>query len=429
MPADESNVTGGTKLVANTALDLHALIAERRINSVYQPIVDLGDRSVVGYEALARGPKGTALEMPTNLFAEAARAGLTGELDRFCRKRAIEGALAGSVLPPLSLFINIEPSTLRGTDPLLTHLPEIGAGRLRVIAEFTERALAARPAEAVAAVQWLRRRGCGIALDDLGTDPRSLALLPFLSPDVVKLDMSLLQERVTSRDTAHVVMAVGAEAERRGTQILAEGIETEEHYLRAQAMGATLGQGFLFGHPGQLPQPMPPPRPVAVPFRDKPTAPGETPFHRVAGERQLRRGDKRLLLALSRQLETEAEVLGQETVVLSTFQDVRFFPEQTRRRYERLGESAALVGVLGLGIPPHAAANVRGANLAAADPLRGEWNVIVISPSFAGAFVARDLGDTGPDLDRRFDFFLTYDRELVRSAAIPLLSRILPDEV
>ena len=133
---------------------------------------------------------------PTALFGEAARAGLVGELDRLCRDRAIEGALSGSLVPPLSLFMNIEPSTLRSSDPLLTHLPEIGAGRLRVIAEFTERALASRPAEAVAAVQWLRRRGCGIALDDVGTDPRSLALLPFLSPDVVKLDMSLVQQAV-----------------------------------------------------------------------------------------------------------------------------------------------------------------------------------------------------------------------------------------
>ena len=416
-------------MAAATGLDLHALIADSRIRSVYQPIVDLADHSVVGYEALARGPRGTALETPSRLFEEAAHAGLTGDLDRLCRKRAIEGALAGAVLPPLTLFINIEPSTLRGTDPLLTHLPEIGAGRLRVIAEFTERALASRPAEAVAAVQWLRRRGCGIALDDLGTDPRSLALLPFLSPDVVKLDMALLQERRPTRETAHVVMAVGAEAERRGTAILAEGIETEEHLMRARAMGATLGQGWLFGHPGELPIPMPPPRPVAVPFRDKPGSPGETPFHRVAGERELRRGEKRLLLALSRQLETQAETLGEETVVLSTFQDVRFFSEQTRRRYERIGRTSALVGALGLGIPPHPAPGVRGAHLDAADPLRGEWDVIVISPSFAGAFVARDLGDTGPDAKRRFDFFLTYDRELVRRAAVPLLARILPDEV
>jgi EAL domain-containing protein (putative c-di-GMP-specific phosphodiesterase class I) len=422
-------VTAQPSLITSRSLDVQTVIAEGLVHSVYQPIVDLSDNSVVGYEALARGPAGTELESPRVLFEAASQLGLTGELDRLCRERAIEGALAGALVPPLSLFINLEPATLRQEDPLLTHLPEIGAGRIRVMAEFTERELAARPAEAVAAVQWLRRRGCGIALDDVGTDPRSLALLPFLSPDVVKLDMSLLHEPRPTSETAHIVMAVGAEAERRGTAVLAEGIENEEHLLRAYSMGATLGQGWLFGHPAKLPEPMPPPRPAAIPFRAKFNPNNKTPFALVAGERELRRGDKRLLMALSRQLETQAETLGEETVVLSTFQDVHFFTEQTRRRYMRLGDTAALVGALGMGMPPEPAPGVRGADLDRTDPLRGEWDVIVISPSFAGAFVARDLGDSGPDADRRFDFYVTYDRALVRSAALPLLARILPSDV
>ena len=57
----------------------------------------------------------------------------------------------------------------------------------------------------------------------------------------------------------------------------------------------------------------------------------------------------------------------------------------------------------------------------------GEWNVTVIAPHFAGAFVARDLGDTdGPDMERRFDFCLTYDRDLAIEAARGLLARIAP---
>jgi EAL domain-containing protein (putative c-di-GMP-specific phosphodiesterase class I) len=426
--ADCPIVSSQGATIAAARVDVRSVVAEGRIKSVYQPIVDLADGSVVGYEALARGPAGTPLERPRTLFQDAADMGLVGELDRLCRERAIEGALAGGLVPPLSLFINLEPVTLRREDPLLTHLPEIGAGRIRVIAEFTERDIATRPAEAVAAVQWLRRRGCGIALDDVGTDPRSLALLPFLSPDVVKLDMSLLHEPRASRETAHIVMAVGAEAERRGTAVLAEGIETEEHLQRAYAMGATLGQGWLFGHPEDLPGKIPQPRPAAIPFRAKFSPNDKTPFECVAGERELRRGDKRLLMAMSRQLEAEAETLGQETVVLSSFQDVRYFSEATRDRYMRLGRSAALVGALGMGMPPEPAESVRGADLDRTDPLRGEWNVIVISPSFAGAFVARDLGDTGPDDERRFDFYVTYDRTLVRAAALPLLARILPQQ-
>ena len=407
--------------------DIRSTIAAGRIRCVYQPILDLGDYSVVGYEALARGPVGTELESPDALFGRAARAGLSSQLDQLCRDRAIEGALRGGLVPPLSLFINIEPAALRVPDPLLTHLPEIGAGQIRVIAEFTERALAARPAEVIAAVQWLRQRGCGIALDDVGIDPRSLALLPFLAPDVVKLDLALVQQRLPTPDTAHVVMAVGAEAERRGTAVLVEGIETEEQLLRARAMGATLGQGRLFGAPEELPKEIPAPRPAAVAFLDTAIQIEQTPFERVANQREPRQGEKRLLVALSRQLEAQAETLGEETVVLSTFQDARFFTPATRRRYEGLGRTAALVGALGMGMPPGPAEGVRGADLDRADPLRREWSVIVISPSFAGAFVARDRGDAGVDEKRSFDFFVTYDRSLVRSAAIPLMARILPD--
>jgi hypothetical protein len=296
-----------------------------------------------------------------------------------------------------------------------------------VIAEFTERALAARPAEILHAVDWLRAHGCGVALDDVGLDRRSLALLPFLSPDVVKLDMSLIQQRRTTIETAQIVNAVAAEAERSGILIVAEGIETEEHLLRAEAMGATLGQGWYFGRPGDLPQHGPDDEtPQAIHFHGRQTPRASTPFERVARQRDLRRGDKRLLLALSQQLEAEAEALGGETVVLSTFQEAVFFTEATRRRYIALGEQAGIVGVLGVGLEDEPAPGVRGAALHPADPLRGEWDVIVVSPRFCGAFVARDLGDDGADMARRFEFFVTYDRELVHSAAIPLMSRILP---
>ena len=69
---------------------------------------------------------------------------------------------------------------------------------------------------------------------------------------------------------------------------------------------------------------------------------------------------------------------------------------------------------------------MRGADLDPDDGLRDEWNVIVISLHFSGAFVAHNLGDGGPDADRRFDYFLTYDRELVSDSATRLLQRIVP---
>ena len=69
---------------------------------------------------------------------------------------------------------------------------------------------------------------------------------------------------------------------------------------------------------------------------------------------------------------------------------------------------------------------MRGGALDAVDPLGEEWSVIVLSPHFAAAFVARDLGDDGPDDARRFDFAMTYDRDVVAAAASALVTRIVP---
>ncbi len=69
---------------------------------------------------------------------------------------------------------------------------------------------------------------------------------------------------------------------------------------------------------------------------------------------------------------------------------------------------------------------VRGAQLDPDDPVRGEWDLVVVAPHFSAALLARDLGDTGPDLERTFEFGLTYERETVVAAANALLSRVVP---
>ena len=345
---------------AGPAGALRRVLAAGGLRAVYQPIVDLDTQLPVAHEALARGPQGSPLESPAALFGQAAAGGLVAELDRAARDAAVAGALAAGLRPPHTLFINVEPSAVGGPDPLLCD----EAADLRVVVELTERALAERPAEVLAAVTWLRERGCGIALDDVGIDERSLALMPFLAPDVIKLDMSLIQERRPSRTTARVLNAVAAEAERSGAVLLAEGIETEAHLARARAVGATLGQGWYFGRPGELPaDPAAPP--AAVPIRPPTAEHALTPFDLIADRRRLRRGDKRLLLALSRQLENEALGLGGEAVVLATFQDARFFTTASRAKYERMAEHAALVGALGHGLESEPAPCVRGADLLA----------------------------------------------------------------
>jgi hypothetical protein len=192
-------------------------------------------------------------------------------------------------------------------------------------------------------------------------------------------------------------------------------------------MGARFGQGWLFGKPGPLPaQPASRPGGMYVTPRRAHEPTGVTPFQIVSDRRQELIGDKQILLERSRQLEAEAGDLGAEGVLLSTFQDMSFFTPATAARYRELASRLAFVGAFGVGMPEEPVAGVRGGTIEEAEPLRGEWNVIVLGPHFAGAFVAADLGDDGPDPERRFDFCMTYDRNLVVDAARALMARIVP---
>src|SRR6185369_5085653 len=109
--------------------------------------------------------------------------------------------------------------------------------RLRVVTEFPERALTGDPGRLLAAVASCRSAGGGVALDDVGADPRSLAMLTLVHPDVVKLGPQLVREPAGDR-AAHLVNAAIAYAERSGATLLAEGIETEAHLATARSAGA-----------------------------------------------------------------------------------------------------------------------------------------------------------------------------------------------
>jgi EAL domain-containing protein (putative c-di-GMP-specific phosphodiesterase class I) len=400
------------------------LVDRQAVRSAYQPLVDLYTGETVGYEALARGPRGSRLERPDVLFDAARAAGIEGEVEWECQRAALQGALDAGLAPGQALFVNLEPRLLRADRPEhLSRLYEAALERSAVFAEITERSLTDRPAELLASVEHLRRQGVGIALDDVGADPRSLALMPLLAPEVIKLDLRLVQENPSSQ-VAEIVHAVSAEAERTGALVLAEGIETEDHRQSALALGARYGQGWLFGRPGEL-------RPSRQAISNAIPRPShassvrhDSPFEAVAAQRSVRRGNKRLLLALSLQIEAQASSLGSSAVVLSTFQEARYFTSVTGARYSALASGAALVGALGVGLSESPAPGVRGVALEHVDPLRGEWDLTVIAPHFAMAFVARELGDCGADMERRFDFVTTYDRDLAIVAARAMMSRV-----
>lgn len=422
--------TGDSMLDDGPGLLLDGILSRGGISPVFQPIVDLDSGAVVAYEALARGPEGP-LQSPAALFDAAREADRLAELDEACRAAAFRAAVAQRIFDPVPVFVNVEPSVLDSAplDDLLA-IAEDAPGRLRVVLEITERALATRPAELLATVERVRALGWGIALDDVGAEAASLAFMPLLRPDVVKLDLSLVQRRPTPA-VAEIMNAVNAYAERSGALLLAEGIEDDEHLAMARGLGAGLGQGWLFGRPAAEVAPA-----VGSAGLDLGggTAPDRrtvvSPFACLPSGTRLRRAPKRLLVEISKQLEREAMRLGESCVVASTFQHRHHFTPATAQRYRDL---VARVGfVCGLGadltheVVETSVPGLRAADLAPDDPVRGEWDVVVVSPHFSAALLARDLGETGPDMDRTFEYALTYRRDAVVDAAHGLLSRVAP---
>ncbi len=404
---------------------MRAAVEVPAVHSVYQPIVDLRTGDVLAYEALGRGPVGSALESPAALFAAARQQGSVVELDFACQAAAMRGALERGLPSSIPLFVNAEPAGLCAPWPApLREVHERAQKRLQVVIEITERALVGNPAGLFAAVRRIREAGWGVALDDVGAEPASLALMPFIDPDVIKLDLRLIQNN-TNAEIATIINAVIAQAERTGAIVLAEGIETEEHRDRALAMGATLGQGWLLGRPGALPAQH---TIIAhdLPFSRAPHISPVTPFEMIRHVRPVRTASKGMLLALSHHLERHALTASAAPVLLSAFEDAVHFTPATAIRYETLARRCAFVAALGAGMSATTVAGVRGADLAADDLLAGEWVVTVVGPHFSGALIAKDLGDTGADRDRRFNVAITYDRDLVLDAARSLFDRITP---
>jgi EAL domain-containing protein (putative c-di-GMP-specific phosphodiesterase class I) len=401
----------------------NTVLAARAIHCVYQPIVSLADQEVAGYEALARGPAGTTWSTPEAMVGYAARVGRLPELDWICRAAACRGALAASFPSDLPLFVNVEPASSRIPCPDdLLPIIQRGCDEFKIVAEVTERSVASDPAGLLAAIEELRGQSNRIALDDVGFNSASQVMMSLVRPDVIELDRSIVQGASAAPGSA-VVDAVLAEAERTGAVILAEGIETGAHLAAAKSMGATLGQGWLFGRPAALPREFPRAS-SELPQLVGPPLTATTPFRVAEKSENSRYATRDVMEALSRELEEIGIKADEPTALLTTFQHVRFFNGATRRRYGEMADEGIFTAAFAEGMPPRPTPRVRGCALPADDPLVGEWNVIVIGSQFAGGVFARIATTDGDEV--QFELITSRDRNVVLAAARPLLQRLQP---
>ena len=404
-----------------TAID--AILAAGSIQTLFQPIVHLDTRAVVGFEALTRGPAGSELESPVDLLAAATRAGRLGELDWLCRTRAMHVAARSNLHPSLSWFVNVEPAGLEMDCPL--HLrPDLDRARtdVRVVLELVEREIEGHVTRMLRATDLARRDAWGVALDHVGGETGSLALLPFLQPDVVKLDMSLVRNAPDPK-TAEITAAARAYAERSSAVVLAEGIETRQQEDRARTFGATYGQGYLYGPPAPLPATLPPPR-IPIPLRQRPElADGRTPFETVSAGSQPRRARLSDLAHILTHLTRHCTYGYDSAVLLSLFGSEAHYATHRAVLETASGLNAFTVALIRDGLSHRDDPRHHVAPLPQHSPMDRELAMIVVTPHYSGALVVRELDDTldTSNMDRLVDFCNVHDRNAVITAARALL--------
>jgi EAL domain-containing protein (putative c-di-GMP-specific phosphodiesterase class I) len=215
------------------------------IDIEFQPVFDLADCRIVSLEALARFWT-EPMRSPSAWFAEANEVGLGVELELAAIKSALRRI--DDFPPDVALALNVSPTTAldRRFCELLLDLAD------RVVIEITEHAQVDDYEELQRALAPLRQRGAKVAIDDVGAGFANLRHILRLSPDIVKLDLSLTQE--IARDPAREALATSLVgfAEGVGASIVAEGISSDEELALLRALGVSYGQGFYLARPSPL---------------------------------------------------------------------------------------------------------------------------------------------------------------------------------
>ena len=396
---------------ADTEAAFGGLVVEAELAPIHR--LDTGALSAV--ELQLRGPEGSSLHDATAL-SEAARAmHQKSVLDRIKWQSA--GRHAGSTVPHL---ITVDLDSLDELDAL---------GDRRepsTIALITEQALIASPARTLRTIAVARTAGMLIAVDGVGARAQALALLPLVEPDVIITSPTLIA-RAADASTARIAHAVAAYIESGNAVVIAQGIDSELHRRRALGLAAEYGMGRLYSAPVSIraaTQSDSEIEPLSLrPRTGVPNGPDATPFALASEGRRRTRSFKRLLVSMSKLLETNAVGAGPETIVLGTFQSAEHFTPTSRTRWAQLAEQVAYTGVYGVGIDPYVDSAVHHAPLDPDDPIVDEWNVVVLGPHFACVLAALDMHTEAADLDREFHYVLSYDRGTVIRCAHSILAR------
>jgi len=227
------------------------VLENKRISTVFQPIVSLSDGSVYGYEALSRGPQNTDLQSPGVLFECADKYDKTWDLELLCRVKAIEAA--GGIRTPFKLFLNVNPNIIHDAKFkqgfTKEYLSQYEINPENIIFEITEKGAVSNISDFICTIDNYKGQNYKIAIDDAGAGYSGLNMISDIHPHFIKLDMKLIRD-IDKDVTKQLLIKSFAEfASLTNTYLIAEGIETKNELLKLIDIGVHFGQGYYLQRP------------------------------------------------------------------------------------------------------------------------------------------------------------------------------------
>jgi EAL domain-containing protein (putative c-di-GMP-specific phosphodiesterase class I) len=225
--------------------EIGRFVAGEAVTTVFQPIVDLRTREILGMEALSRFHS-LPLRPPYEWFAEAAELELGVPLELATMRRAL--ALVPDLPDGAYLSLNCSHRAAMSGELLDT----FGVDAHRVVVEITEHEAVEDYDRLTSALERLRAAGVRVAIDDAGAGFASLRHTLRLRPDVVKIDISIVRDIDLDRGKRALASALARFGDEMGMAVVAEGIESQAELDTLLELGVVVGQGFFLAEPSPI---------------------------------------------------------------------------------------------------------------------------------------------------------------------------------
>lgn len=236
--------------------EISRIVDNRRIKTVFQPIISLRDGTILGHEALSRVMGDSFIKTPDELFYYAGVFNRLWDLELLCRTQSLEAAFRNSSQPSnTKLFVNVNPNVMHDIKFrqgfTKEYLSQYGITPENIIFEITERNAVNDMSSFKSTVTHYKEQTYKIAIDDAGAGYSGLNLISDIKPHYIKLDMNLIRNINSDNIKFALVKSMIELSHMANIHLIAEGIETREELATLINLGVQYGQGYFIQRPDE----------------------------------------------------------------------------------------------------------------------------------------------------------------------------------